>query len=1020
MTEPKASPRRLSLVLAAVGVIALVLLVALYATRRIIAREAVVGWLRAHGVAATAQVRGLGLGEVTGQVIAGDPVAPDFAAGDATIRWGLGATGLEVRSFRLVGPTVHLRLHQGRASLGSLDPLIAELLKRPANPPRAAPRVEIVRGLLLLDTDYGPLRLTADATVAGGRLTRLAARTAPARLRGPGFDASLGAGTLAASTRGERVSFTLDLPATTTFPGGLSASGARLTLSGEAAYPDLARRRADGPVTLRAHLTGSLAASGATMRQADLIATFDGRSSGGIEALALAGKAGATLDVRSASVGAVSMGAATLTSVRATAAADDLSWSRATALTATPRLTLLAHDAAMGGLSLAGVAATVSGPIRYGAEGLQARLAASLGGHGAWHGLGPPLKADAAQLAAIKRAASGFRIAAPAMTLDLRAGAATLGLRRPLSVNPDQGGAVRVAGLPGGPVIGPGGGRFSLTVEGGGLPRVTSEVRRLALADGGASADLHVRAEASVGSVEAGQIEIAGALKAGRAGVSFTALRCALVKVRKLELGANDIEALSAEICPDAGPLVAVAGGDWRLGARVRNLDAEAPGFQARIAGGAGQVQAAQRRGALALNAGLGDARLSDTATSTRFNPLWIAGRAALAQGLWSATFTGRAPTGLALGKADLRHDGASGRGGLDIDTGLLVFAPGGAQPADLSPLAQAIGAPAKGEARFTGRLDWTQAGVTSGGVLSVPNLDFQSPAGAVTGLSGTVAFTSLVPLVAAPGQTLKIDSVATVVPLTGVVATFGLDDKALLISGGSATVGGGRVSVESLSIPLVAHAPMQGALRFEGVQLHDLVAASPFGDKVDLDAVVSGRIPFDSQPLDGKDGKVRILGGDLHAIRPGRLSIKRQALTGVAAAGSVQAPAGQAAVVPPTDTFTDFAYQALENLAFTSLDAGLATRPDGRLGTLFHIVGRHDPPKHQELRLSLFDLIGRRFLTRPLPLPSDTAVDLTLDTTLNLDDLLADYADYQRLRGSRAVQAATPNLESKPVETPR
>jgi hypothetical protein len=31
--------------------------------------------------------------------------------------------------------------------------------------------------------------------------------------------------------------------------------------------------------------------------------------------------------------------------------------------------------------------------------------------------------------------------------------------------------------------------------------------------------------------------------------------------------------------------------------------------------------------------------------------------------------------------------------------------------------------------------------------------------------------------------------------------------------------------------------------------------------------------------------------------------------------------------------------------------------------------------------------------------------VDLTLDTTLNLDDLLADYADYQRLRSSAPVQ---------------
>ncbi len=1014
MTEPKAGPRRLRLALAAAGVVALVLLIALYAARRIIAREALVGWLRAHGVAATAQVRGLDLAQITGQVTAGDPGAPDFAAGDATIRWGVGATGLEVRAVRLVGPTVHLRLHDGRASLGSLDPLIAELLKRPPNPRRAPPRVEIVRGLLLLDTDYGPLRLTADATVTGGRLTKLDARAAPARLNGPGFDVSLGSSALTMRARGDRVSFDVDLPASATLSGGLSAKDARLTLSGEVAYPDLAGRRVDGPVRLSARLTGALAA-GATVKQANLTATFDGRSSGGIEALALSGRAGATLDVQSAS-----FGAASLTSVRATAAADDLSWSRATALTATSRLTLRARAAAAGALNLDAVAATLSGPVRYGPAGLEARLEASLSSHGAWHGLGRPIDGDAAQLAAIKRAAAGFRVAAPAMTLALKAATAKVGLTRPLVIRTDSGGAASFSGQLGAPVFGPAGGRFSLAVKGGGLPDLTADVGGLRLARGVVSAQVRARAAASVGLVEGGRIDLAGALRAGGGGIGFTASRCAPIRVAKLELGANDVEALSAEICPDAGPLVVVTGGDWRLDARVRNLDAEAPGFQSRIAAGAGSVQAAQRRGALSLSARLDEAGLSDTATSTRFNPMRIAGRAALVQGLWSAAFTGRSPKGLALGMAALRHEAASGRGGLDIDTGPLVFAPGGAQPADLSPLAQAVGAPAKGEARFIGRLDWTPAGVTSQGVLSVPHLDFQSPAGAVTGLSGTVAFTSLVPLVAAPGQTLKIDSVATVVPLTGVVATFGLDDKALLISGGAAAVGGGRVSVESLSIPLVAHAPMQGVLRFEGVQLHDLVAASPFGDKVDLDAVVSGRIPFDSQPSDSGNGKVRILGGDLHAIAPGRLSIKRQALTGIAATGSVQAPAGQAAVVPPTDTFTDFAYQALENLAFSKLDAGLATRPDGRLGTLFHIVGHHDPPQHQEIRLSLFDLIGRKFLSRPLPLPSDTAVDLTLDTTLNLDDLLADYADYQRLRGSRAVQAATPNLKSKPVETPR
>jgi len=48
---------------------------------------------------------------------------------------------------------------------------------------------------------------------------------------------------------------------------------------------------------------------------------------------------------------------------------------------------------------------------------------------------------------------------------------------------------------------------------------------------------------------------------------------------------------------------------------------------------------------------------------------------------------------------------------------------------------------------------------------------------------------------------------------------------------------------------------------------------------------------------------------------------------------------------------------------------------------------------------------IRRRFLDKPLPLPSGTGVDLTLDTILNIDDLLGDYAGFQRLRGSPKVQ---------------
>jgi hypothetical protein len=174
----------------------------------------------------------------------------------------------------------------------------------------------------------------------------------------------------------------------------------------------------------------------------------------------------------------------------------------------------------------------------------------------------------------------------------------------------------------------------------------------------------------------------------------------------------------------------------------------------------------------------------------------------------------------------------------------------------------------------------------------------------------------------------------------------------------------------------------------------------------MDLDAKVSGKIPFETQ-----DGKVRIASGNLEAIAPGRLTIRRELFTGGAAQVTTDVKTDAVATPPPAvvpdpnQTFTDMAYQAMEDLAFEEMGATVNSLPNGRLGVLFHIKGRHDPPEKKQIKLSAMDLIRQRFLGKPLPLPSGTQVNLTLDTTLNLDDLLADYAEFNRTSGSAKVQ---------------
>src|SRR5690606_37219493 len=133
-------------------------------------------------------------------------------------------------------------------------------------------------------------------------------------------------------------------------------------------------------------------------------------------------------------------------------------------------------------------------------------------------------------------------------------------------------------------------------------------------------------------------------------------------------------------------------------------------------------------------------ATVADATTPLRFNPLQATGTARLADEDWTGAFD-LSREGVTLGRLDLAHDGPSGVGGLTIDAPSIVFAEGGLQPADLSPLAgDFVGSPATGSVAFEGRVDWlAEAEGSSAGRLTIPGLDFVSPAGPVKGLKGTI-----------------------------------------------------------------------------------------------------------------------------------------------------------------------------------------------------------------------------------------------------------------------------------------
>ena len=69
----------------------------------------------------------------------------------------------------------------------------------------------------------------------------------------------------------------------------------------------------------------------------------------------------------------------------------------------------------------------------------------------------------------------------------------------------------------------------------------------------------------------------------------------------------------------------------------------------------------------------------------------------------------------------------------------------------------------------------------------------------------------------------------------------------------------------------------------------------------MDLQARVSGHIPVTVGP-----GGVHIADGEFHAISPGRISIRREALTQVSSAGGTPVAEGPAAPEVPADPYSD------------------------------------------------------------------------------------------------------------------
>lgn len=928
---------RLAVAAAAVLVLLLAAAVILYLARLDLARRAALAWIRSQGVEGEVQLRALGPVGLKARVRLGPQDRPDLTVEEADVSYSLESflrgKGLKVSAVRLDRPVLNAAYKDGRLALGSVDRLINALKPQPGAPPQPTPRIEVRSGLVRLKTDYGLATISADADLDQGRLDRLDASLAPTTLRLGQAAAQVRSARVRASRTGDRLRLGAQVQA-----AGLSAkegwaSDAEIDLQADLAYAALVNGRLDG--------RGSGQANVAAAGSGDLM----------VRGFRLDLQAPAFAAAPAAGAGS---GRFHLSTTLAELARADL------------RLSRLASEG--------------SGQLSFDKAGVAADFTGGLTGSGASSALGPVAKDDAPVMAAVKHGLERFRFAVDKAALSRDHGRVSARLLAPARATTTSGGVLDLK---------PAGRGYGVTVAGGGLPEARADLRRVDFADGAVIAEGGVQAAFSLGLLDGAQVKADGKLTVRGGAAAFAAANCAEVTVKRLDFGDNGADDFAAKVCPTREPMLTAAAGRWTIAGQARDASARLPSFEAALSGGSGSMKLQGRGQDLDADFVVDQVRVTDRAKPLRFYPVVASGRANLAKDLFTGGVDVKTPKGVHLAHADFRDQVAAMKGGMTISAPGLTFAKGALQPTQLSPLTAALGEPASGKVSFEGRFDWVGDKTTSSGRLTAQDLSFRSPAGPVTGFNGAMAFTSLAPLVGASVGPLKADRIAGMVALTDASALVKVQNETATVTEGQGSLGGGKVLIDATA-SLAADQTVQGHVSLEGVQVHDLVASSPFSDKVSMTAQISGALPFRMAA-----GKLRIMGGAAMADGPGRLSINRATFN----------PGGAETGPATKDNLSTFGYQAMENLAFQTLTATIDSQPDGKLRMVFHIAGKYDPPTKKELRLSWRDVLDHNVLNKPMPLPSNTGVNLTLDTTLNLDNLIESEGALERRLGSASVQ---------------
>ncbi len=1021
---------------------------ALYAFRGPIGVSLAVHYLEGRGVPAAIRIDRLDLEGFVGSARLGPERDPDLTIERIEVEFEpipifkSGFVAPRIRGLRLLHPKLKARWDGKALTFGTLQPLVEEALKAPAGG-APAPRVLVEGGALRLATPYGSLAAQGSANLDNGRLIRADAQLSPARLSFKDGAVTVQAAALSLRGGGQL---------TGRLSTRIKASGkqlelglSRIELAFALPYGRSGFSRFDGPAAadLAAEL-GDLRSGTARAGGVKLDAAFKGRLAGPIETLAanLSGqvaaqaaslegpgfkrierptarastarlminrtRTGGRLRIdrleTAAAFPAFAAGGTALTAPKLDLVLQALDgmldgklWRLAADLDGAATATRLAQPTGVGAFALPAVAVRGSGRMELASDKpavvrMAGRADSGTGGFGDRDARALALSmASLGEEAKIAAALKSMRLSAPQLRLDGVGPVFELRMDRPAQL-----GAATLSAPAGKPLLrlaNSASGAASLRIAGQGLPTLTVSTAGYAIAaDGRIAAPLQTSLAFS-GPLLHGVTVGGPARLYGQAGALALAAPACL-DLALTSMGEETPPLASdghAKLCPDAGaPVFTIGNNGWRARLQVQDGRAKLPVSGATAAEGRALLtlagKGAPETGRLTLQA----ITLTDAAAERRFNPMEAFGALDLRGTDWAGDLQVRgAAKHRPLAVVHVTQAMGAATGSATIDATHLDFQPGVLQPAELSPLAAQI-SEVKAETRFTGRIDWKDAAVTSSGRFDTEGAAFNSQFGHVTGATAHINFDSLIPVTAPAGQVFTADAVDWIAPLSGVEARFGLTVTSTRIGAASATLAGGKASVGAIEIAFDPKGRIAGKAELKDIDLGSLVAGSSLGNSVAIQAKINGTLPFSIAP-----DAIRIEDGFAVSTGPGRLSIQRAALTGVATGGAAGAQ---------PNAVQDFAYQALENLAFDSLEARIASRPQGRLGIIFRIKGRNDPKTAKDPVISLFDLLRGKAFDKAIPLPKGTPIDLTLDTSLNFDDLLKAYGEFGK-SGSAPVQ---------------